>query len=61
MNAIIEFFNGNCFWSCDFDKWGEPFEKRGFKKKNDNTEYVRTYQRRTCKKCGSIEERRIGD
>ena len=60
MNAIIEFFNGNCFWSCDFDKWGEPFE-RGYKRYNDNTEYVRNYQRRTCKSCGSIEERRIGD
>ena len=50
---------GSCWWSCNWEKWGEV-EKRPWQEYGSSDKvFVRYYQRRECKDCGKIEERRI--
>ncbi len=58
METLKNFLNKNCFWSHDFPQWGDPFD-RGWKHYGEDAVYTRTYQRRTCGRCGVVSEQQI--
>jgi len=56
-------FSNRCWFFHDYGKW-ERVKKTFFStnilgEKVPNSEYVEWYQRRICKKCGFIQERKI--
>ena len=48
-----------CFWSCNWEKWGEIETTEWQVYGEREQSFIRYYQRRECKDCGKIEERRV--
>lgn len=47
------------FWSCNWEKWGKVEDRPWQTYESSDQTFVRYYQRRECKDCGKVEERRL--
>jgi hypothetical protein len=52
-------WNKSCHWSHDWENWGELVSRQWQAYGTSDQTFVRNYQRRTCKRCGRIEERLV--